>query len=152
MSFADVWKWSSETLYVLIMMHWTCTISVNFQRTIHGFRTQNAGFPAQHLSQLSWQPWSWCSQGSHVPAPLPPTELTIMNLEISRLSEPHWVPVILAILEALLYDFCLLPSGLLLNNSCKADWILVNLLFWSWSVVGSSIIISAFFRISCILS
>lgn len=58
---------------------------------------------------------------------LPSSELTILNMEISRpWTPPHWVPMMLAMLEALLYDLCLLPSGLVLNSSCKMDWILMN--------------------------
>lgn len=116
--------------YVLIRMHWTYTILVNFQRTVHGFRTQNASFPAHHLSRLSWKPQSWCSQGSQLPAS--PAILWADHFKLGNFqtlnTSPDWVSVILAILEALLYDLCFLPGGLMFNSSYKMDWILTNFL------------------------
>lgn len=111
-------------------MHWTYTISVNFQRTVHGFRTQNASFPVPHLSKLSWKPQSWCSQDSQLPAS--PAIFWANHFKLGNFqtlnTSPHCVPAMLAILEALLCDLYLLPSGLMLSSSCKMDWILMNFL------------------------
>lgn len=116
---------------------------MNFQRTVHVFRTQNASVPAQHLSKLSWKSQSSCRQGSQLPAS--PATLWADRFKLGNFqtlnTSPHWVPGILAILGALLYDLCLLPSGLMVNSSCRMDWILMNFLVeagWWWAAALKS--------------